>query len=404
MRRRDVMKLMAAGAMFPLPAFAQSSKSDSGPIRIGVLNDQSSVYSVDGGVETVEAVKMACEDAGEVLGHKVEVVAADHQNKADLGASIARRWFERDGVDAVADVTNSSVGFAVQALSTEKKKIALTVGAVSSDFTGKSCSPYLVAWGQDTWSLANIIGSAVIKNGGDTWYFVGVDYGFGHAMVKDTSAVVRANGGKVLGSVFAPLNTSDFSSFILQAQASKAKIVGLANSSGDTLNCIKQAAEFGLVKRGQKLVAYIIMLSHIKSLTLPVAQGLLVANSFYWDLNEETRAWSKRFADRVGHPPDFDPANNYSAVAHYLKAVKAVGSRDPDAVMAKMRELPVNDFMTKNGKLRLDGRLERPMYLLEVKSPEESKHEWDIYKVVETIPGASAFRPMSEGNCPLVKG
>lgn len=372
------------------------------PIKIGVMNDMSSVYAVAGGKETVEAVRMAIEDAGPVLGQKVELVFADHQNKPDIGSNIARRWYDIDGIDAIVDIPNSAVGFAVQSLAKEKKKITLFVGALSSDITGPKCDTYSTQWSVDTYSLAHVMGTAVLERGGNRWFFIGADYVFGRALVKDTSAVIEANGGKVLGAVYAPLNTADFSSFLLQAQPTNPNVIGLANSSDDTVNSIKQAVEFGLTSDGARFAAYVLFLEHIKTITQKAAQGLLLVNPFYWDLDDDTRAWSKRFEARVGHPPDWDPAMSYSAVFHYLKAVKAAGTRDADAVAAKMRELPVNDFTTKNGKVRADGRVLRNLYLLEVKKPEDSKGEWDLYNVLATVPGEEAFRSLDQGNCPLV--
>ena len=388
-----------AGALM----WASSAHADDPPIKIGVMNDMSSVYAVAGGRETVEAVRMAIDDAGPVLGKKAELIFADHQNKPDVGSAIARRWYDVEGVDAVVDVPNSAVAFAVQSLAKEKKKISLFVGALSSDVTGPKCDNYTTQWAVDTYSLAHVMGAAVLKRGGNRWFFLGADYVFGRALVRDTSAVIEANGGKVLGAVYAPLNTSDFSSFILQAQPTNPNVIGLANSSDDTVNSIKQAVEFGLTSNGATFAAYVLFLEHVQSITLKAAHGLLLANPFYWDLNDETRAWSKRFEEKIGHPPDWDPAMSYSAVFHYLKAVKAAGSRDADAVAAKMRELPVNDFTTKDGKVRIDGRVLRNLYLLQVKKPEESKGKWDLYNVVATVPGDEAFRPLQDGGCPLVK-
>ena len=388
-----------AGALL----WASSARADDAPIKIGVMNDMSSVYAVAGGRETVEAVRMAIDDAGPVLGKKAELIFADHQNKPDVGSAIARRWYDVEGVDAVVDVPNSAVAFAVQSLAKEKKKISLFVGALSSDVTGPKCDNYTTQWAVDTYSLAHVMGAAVLKRGGNRWFFLGADYVFGRALVRDTSAVIEANGGKVLGAVYAPLNTSDFSSFLLQAQPTNPNVIGLANSSDDTVNSIKQAVEFGLTSNGATFAAYVLFLEHVQSITLKTAHGLLLANPFYWDLNDETRAWSKRFEEKIGHPPDWDPAMSYSAVFHYLKAVKAAGSRDADAVAAKMRELPVNDFTTKDGKVRSDGRVLRNLYLLQVKKPEESKGKWDLYNVVATVPGDEAFRPLQDGGCPLVE-
>lgn len=380
-----------------------AAHADDAPIKIGVMNDMSSVYALGAGRETVEAVRMAIEDTGPVLGKKVELIFADHQNKPDIGSAIARRWYDVEGVDAVIDVPNSAVAFAVQSLAKDKKKLSLFVGALSSDLTGPKCDPYTTQWAVDTYSLAHVMGSAIVKRGGNRWYFIGADYVFGRALVKDTSAVIEANGGKVLGAVYAPLNSSDFSSFLLQAQPTNPNVIGLANSSDDTVNSIKQAVEFGLTSNGATFAAYVLFLEHVQSITLKTAQGLLLASPYYWNLTDETRAWSKRFEEKIGHPPDWNPAMAYSAVFHYLKAVNAAGTRDADAVAAKMREIPVNDFTTKDGKVRADGRVLRNLYLLQVKRPEESKSKWDLYNVVATVPGDQAFRPIEEGGCPLVK-
>ncbi len=373
------------------------------PIKIGVMNDMSSVYAVDGGMETVVAVQMAVDDAGLVLGQKAQVVSADHQNKPDVGSGIARRWFEVDGVDTIVDVPNSGVGFAVQSVAKERKKLSLFVGALSSDITGPKCDAYTTQWSVDTYSLSNVIGTAVMKRGGKRWFFLGADYVFGRGLVKETSAVVEAGGGQVTGAVFAPLNTADFSSFLLQAQGAKADVIALANSVNDTANAMRQANEFGLTANGARFAAYVLFISNVQAMGLKTAQGLLLVNPFYWNMNDETRAWSKRFEEKVGHPPDWDPAMSYSAVAHYLKAVKAAGTRDPDVVASKMRELPIDDFTTKGGSIRTDGRVMRPLYLLEVKKPEDAKSKWDLYSVVATIPAEQAFRPLKDGNCPLVK-
>lgn len=377
--------------------------ADDAPIKIGVMNDMSSVYALGAGRETVEAVRMAIEDTGPVLGKNVELIFADHQNKPDIGSAIARRWYDVEGVDAVIDVPNSAVAFAVQSLAKDKKKLSLFVGALSSDLTGPKCDAYTTQWAVDTYSLAHVMGSALVKRGGDRWYFIGADYVFGRTLVKDTRSVIEANGGKVLGAVYAPLNSSDFSSFLLQAQPTNPNVIGLANSSDDTVNSIKQAVEFGLTSNGATFAAYVLFLEHVQSITLKTAQGLLLASPYYWNLNDETRAWSKRFEEKIGHPPDWNPAMAYSAVFHYLKAVKAAGTRDADAVAAKMREIPVNDFTTRDGKVRADGRVLRNLYLLQVKKPEDSKSKWDLYNVVATVPGEQAFRPLEEGGCPQVK-
>lgn len=394
-----LLKLLLASTLLG----ATAVYADEAPIKIGVMNDMSSVYALGAGRETVEAVRMAIEDTGPVLGKRVELIFADHQNKPDIGSAIARRWYDVEGVDAVVDVPNSAVAFAVQSLAKAKKKTSLFVGALSSDLTGSKCDEYTTQWAVDTYSLAHVMGSALVKRGGNRWYFIGADYVFGRALVKDTSAVIEANGGKVLGAVYAPLNSSDFSSFLLQAQPTNPNVIGLANSSDDTVNSIKQAVEFGLTSKGATFAAYVLFLEHVQSITLEMGQGLLLASPFYWNLTDETRAWSKRFEEKVGHPPDWNPAMAYSAVFHYLKAVKAAGTRDADAVAAKMRELPVNDFTTKDGQVRIDGRVLRNLYLLQVKKPEESKSKWDLYNVVSTVPGGQAFRPLEEGGCPLVK-
>ena len=396
--------LLAAVAVVALSTMGARAQSANGPVKIGVLNDRSGLYADLGGEGSVEAARMAVEDAGgKVLGKTIEVVSADHQNKPDVGASIARQWYDSEGVDLIADVPTSSVALAVQEVSREKKKIAMFSGPAASDLTGPKCNAYGVHWTYDTYALAHGTGAAVVKSGGDTWFFLTADYAFGHALERDTTAVVLENGGKVLGAVNVPLNTADFSSFLLQAQGSKAKVIGLANAGGDTINSIKQAAEFGVVEGGQKLAGLLVFISDVHSLGLKTAQGLQLTESFYWDQNDETRAWSKRFFDKMHREPTMVQAGVYGAVRHYLDAVKAAGSKDPDKVMEKMRATPINDFMTKNGTLRVDGRVMRDMYLFEVKKPSESKSEWDVYKQLQVIPAAQAFRPLDKGDCPLVK-
>jgi len=381
-----------------------SARADEGAVKVGILNDMSSLYADLGGPGSVAAAKMAIEDAGgALLGKPIELVSADHQNKPDIGSQVARQWYERDGVDVIADVPNSAVGLAVEGVSRDQRKIVLLVAPATSDITGPNCSPYAAQWVFDTYSLAHVTGASVVKQGGDSWFFITADYAFGHALERDTAEVVKANGGKVLGDVNVPLNTPDFSSFLLQAQSSKAKIIGLANAGGDTINSIKQAAEFGIVKGGQKLAGLLVFISDVHSLGLEIAQGIELTEAFYWDQNDETRAFSKRFFEKTQRMPTMIQAGVYSALAHYFKAVKAAGTKDSDAVMAKMRDLPINDFMTKNGKLRIDGRVMRDMYLFEVKKPAESKGPWDYYKLLETVPAKQAFRPLDQGNCPLVK-
>ena len=390
-----------ATAAMVLAAMSGLASAAEAPVKIGILTDTSSLYADLSGNGSIEAAKMAAEDAGPVLGAPVQVISADHQNKPDIASSIAGEWYDQKGIDLITDLVTSSVALAVEGVSREKKKIAIIVTAASSDITGPKCSPYAAHWAYDTYALAHGTGSAVVKSGGDTWFFLTADYAFGHALQRDTAAVVQAQGGKVLGSVDIPINTQDFSSYLLQAQASKAKIIGLANAGGDTINSIKQGAEFGLIEGGQKFAGLLIFLSDVHSLGLKTAQGLQLTAPFYWDMNDETRAFSKRFEARVGRPPTFPQAGVYSAVHHYLEAIKALGTKDPDQVMVKMRETPINDFMTKNGKLRIDGRVMRDTYLFEVKKPAESKGPWDYYKLVQTIPADQAFRPLADGGCPL---
>jgi branched-chain amino acid transport system substrate-binding protein len=375
-----------------------------GPLKIAVMDGFSGVYG-DLTAGEVEAMQMAIEDVGgKVNGRSVEILSADHQTKPDVGAAIARKWYDVDGVKMITGLGTSSVALAVRKISQEKGLIDLNTGAASSDLTGPACSATGAHWVYDTYSLAHVTGDAMVKAGGDSWYFLTADYAFGHALERDVSAVVKAAGGKVLGAVRHPLSTQDFSSFLLQAQASKAKVIGLANAGQDTINSIKQAGEFGIVKGGQKLAGLLVFATDVQSLTLPVAQGLVLTESFYWDLNDETRAWTKRYRAKKDRLPSMLTAGVYSSTLHYLKAVQAVGSAD-DAkkVMAKMREMPINDVMTKNGKLREDGRVIRDMYLFQVKAPSESKSKDDIYKLIATVPGDKAYRPLKDGKCPLIK-
>jgi branched-chain amino acid transport system substrate-binding protein len=386
-------------------AASASAQISGGVVRIGVLNDMSSLYADIGGRGSVEAARMAVEDfTAANKGIKVEVLFADHQNKPDVGASIARQWFDVEGVDAIADVPTSSVALAINEIARERGKAFLVTGAATSDLTGKACSPNTVHWLYDTWMLANGTGSAIVKTGGDSWFFLTADYAFGHALERDTEAVVLKSGGKVLGKVRHPLNTQDFSSFLLQAQASKAKIIGLANAGGDTINSIKQAAEFGIVKRGQNLAGLLVFITDVHGLGLQNAQGLILTETFYWDMNDQTRAWTKRFAPRNrGQYPSMDHAGVYAVVLHYLKAVAALKSDDGTKVIAKMKEMPTDDPLFGKGRIRQDGRKIHPAYLFEVKSPGESKYPYDYYKLRATIPAEQAFRPEKEGGCPLVK-
>jgi branched-chain amino acid transport system substrate-binding protein len=391
-----------AMALTAVVALAASTGLAAAQVKIGVLSDMSSLYADITGEGTGVAARMAVEDFGPVLGQPVEIVTGDHQNKPDIASGISRRWYEVEGVDMITDGGSSAVALAVEEVSRQKHKLVLFSGPASSEITGKRCSPYAAHWTYDTYALAHVTASAIVKAGGKTWYFLGADYAFGHTLEADTSAVIKANGGEVLGSVYAPLNTADFSSFLLQAQASKAKIIGLANAGNDTTNAIKQGVEFGVTGGGQRFVALLMFITDVHGLGLKAAQGLQFTSAFYWDQNEATRAFSGRFFKKVGHMPTMVQAGVYSATYHYLSAVKALGNKDPEQVMAKMRETPINDFMTHNGKLRIDGRVIRDMYLLEVKKPEESKGPWDYVKIVDTVPGDQAFRPLEDGGCPLV--
>jgi branched-chain amino acid transport system substrate-binding protein len=398
-------RLLFILAVLVLTAGTASAQISDGVIKIGVLNDQSSLYADLAGQGSVVAARMAVEDFGaSKKGMKVEVIFADHQNKADVGSSIARQWYDAEKVDMILDVPNSGVALAVSQITRDKGKAFLVSSAASSDLTGKACSPNTIHWTYDTWALANGTGNAIVKTGGDTWFFITADYAFGHALERDTENVVLASGGKVLGKVRHPLNTADFSSFLLQAQASKAKIIGLANAGGDTTNAIKQAAEFGIVKGGQSLAGLLVFLTDIHGLGLQTAQGLIFTESFYWDLNEKTRAFAKRFAERNRQiHPTMIHAGSYAATLHYLKAVEALKSDDGTKVIAKMKEMPTDDPLFGKGTIRADGRKIHPMYLVEVKKPAESKYPWDYYKIRATIPAEQAFRPLDKGDCPLVK-
>jgi branched-chain amino acid transport system substrate-binding protein len=399
------MKLLATAAAAMLTAGAAQAQVSDGVVKIGVMNDMSGLYADIGGPGSVLAARMAVEDYGAAAkGLKVEIVSADHQNKPDVGSTVARTWYDVEKVDAIFDVPTSSVALAINQVTREKGKAFINTGAASSDLTGKQCSPNTVHWLYDTWMLANGTGSAIVKTGGDTWFFLTADYAFGHALERDTEAVVLKNGGKVLGKVRTPFPGSDFSSFLLQAQASKAKIIGLANAGGDTINSIKQASEFGITKSGQNLAGLLVFLPDIHGLGLNTAQGLIFTETFYWDLNDQTRAWSKRFADRNGGKyPSADHAGVYASVLHYLKAVEAGKTDDGTKVVAKMKELPTDDPLFGKGTIRADGRKIHPAYLFEVKKPSESKGPYDYYKVRATIPADQAFRPLKDGECPLVK-
>ncbi|WP_315780810.1 ABC transporter substrate-binding protein [Bradyrhizobium sp. SZCCHNPS1003] len=391
---------LAALALTAVPACAQAQA----PLKIGVLSDFSSVYSDIGGQGNLEATKLAVEEfGGSMFGKPIEVISADPQNKADIAAAIVRKWYENEAVDMVIDMPTSATALAGMEMSKQFEKLMIVTDAASSDITGKSCSPYTVHWTYDTYGNAHTVGSAIVKNGGNTWFFITADYLFGHSIERDTGDVVRAAGGTVVGSARHPLNNQDFSSFLLQAQASKAKIIGMANGGGDTINTIKQAAEFGIVAGGQNLAGIVMFISDIHSLGLKLAQGLIITEAYYWDLNDRTRAFGKKFFERMKRMPTMNQAATYSATLHYLNAVKAAGNRDTKPVLAKMRETPVRDAFTDNGVVREDGRMVHSMFLFEVKKPEESKGPWDYYKVLAEVPGDQVFRPMKDGNCPYVK-
>jgi branched-chain amino acid transport system substrate-binding protein len=375
-------------------------------IKIGVLNDQSGVFADNGGTGSVAAAKLAAEEfGGEINGQKIEIITADHQNKPDVAAATARRWFDTENVDMIADGAASSAGFAILEVARQKNKIFTISGPGSSDFTGKSCSPISFHFNYDTYALSKLTSEAITKAGGNTWYFISADYAFGHALQRDATKFIEGAGGKVIGSSAHPLGTADMASFLLQAQGSKAKVVGLATSGADVQTAIKQAGEFGIVESGQQLAGLLVFITDVNALGLKATQGLQVTTSFYWDLNDDTRAWAKKyFALTGGKVPSMVQAGVYSGVHHYLAAVKAAGTKDPLTVAKKMHELKVNDAYNKDVTVRPDGRVLHTMYLVQVKKPEESKYKFDYYKVITTSPGEEAFRPMSEGNCPLVKG
>jgi branched-chain amino acid transport system substrate-binding protein len=397
------MKLSAVvGAVVAISLTAAGATGkEQQPVKIGVLTDMTSIYSQHGGPGSVEAAHMAVEDfGGSVLGKPIEILFADDRNDTGLGVSIARRWYA-EGVDAIADVANSAVALAVQRLSRELKKIVLFSSPASADLTGQNCSPYAVDWTYDTYALAHGTAKAIVRSGGDSWFFIAADYAFGYAMQRDASNVIRSGGGTVLGSVFVPLGMPDFSQYLLQAKTSAAKVVGLAISGQEMISAIKQASEFSIVQDGQRLAGLLVFITDVHSLGLEIAQGLLMTTAYYWDQNDKTRAWAERFFSKMKRMPTMVQAGVYGAITHYLKAVQAAGSKDPDAVMAKMREMPIDDFMTHDGKLRIDGRVLRDMYLYEVKTPAESKYPWDYLKLLQTIPADEAFRPLDEGGCHL---
>jgi branched-chain amino acid transport system substrate-binding protein len=402
--KRKLTAIAAAAALASAAGLAQAQISD-GVIKIGVMNDMSGLYADIAGPGSVTAARMAVEDFGAARKNmKVEIVSADHQNKPDVGSTIARTWYDVDKVDVIVDVPTSSVALAVNQITREKGKAFLNSGAATSDLTGKACSPNTVHWTYDTWMLANGTGSAIVKTGGDSWFFLTADYAFGHALERDTEAAVVKGGGKVLGKVRHPFPGTDFSSFLLQAQASKAKVIALANAGGDTINSIKQAAEFGITKGGQNLAGMLMFITDVHALGLNTAQGLIFTETFYWDLNDQTRAWSRRFAAANGGKyPSMVQAGVYASVLHYLKAVEAAKTDEGAKVVAQMKAMPTDDPLFGKGTIRADGRKIHPAYLVEVKKPAESKGPYDYYKVRATIPADQAFRPLNQGECPLVK-
>jgi len=398
----STLALVAALAL-PGAAFAQDKN-----VKIGVLDDMSGLYADVGGQGSILAAQMAIEDSGLVAkGWKIDMISADHQNKPDVGVNITRQWADKDKVDNVVGVLSSGVALAVNGVTKEKNLVYMNSGAAASDLTNSACSPNTVHWTYDTYLLANGTGKAVVKSGGDSWFFLTADYAFGQALERDTTAVVTANGGKILGSVRHPLNSSDFSSFLLQAQASKAKIIGLANAGGDTTNAIKQASEFGITSGGQKLAALLLFLSDVHSLGLKMTQGLQFTETFYWDLNDGTRAFSKRFSDRMKNKnqPTMVQAGIYASITHYLKALDSMGSNPHDGVKVvdKMKSMPTDDALFGKGEIQPNGRKIHPGYLFEVKKPEESKYPWDYYKLIATIPANEAFTPLDKSSCALLK-
>jgi len=400
---RKTLGLAALAAVLACGANAQQVN-----IKIGVLSDMSSLYADIGGPGSVAAAKMAIADfTKDHPNVKVDLISGDHQNKPDIGSQIANQWFDVDKVDLIIDTPNSGVALAVSQVANQKNKIFIVSGAAASDLTGPKCNANTIHWTYDTWMLANGTGTAIVKTGGDSWFFLTSDYAFGHALERDTMAAVEKAGGKVLGKVRHPLNTNDFSSFLLQAQSSKAKVIGLANAGGDTINSIKQASEFGIVKGGQSLAGLLVFASEVAALGLPTAQGLILTETWYWDMNDANRAWTKRWQqERQGKWPTMIHAGVYSGITHYLKAAVALKGNvsDGKAVVAQMKSMPTDDPLFGKGTIRPDGRKVHPAYLLEVKKPSDSKYPGDFYNVRATIPADQAFRPLKEGNCPLVSG
>ncbi|MGE4251256.1 MAG: ABC transporter substrate-binding protein [Parvibaculaceae bacterium] len=398
-----MLHLVSAALLAATAIPASAASISDGKVKIGILNDQSGVYADFGGKWSFEAAKMAVEDfGGKVQGAPVEVISADHQNKPDIAANIARQWYDTEQVDAIMELTTSSVALAVQGISAEKKKIDIVTGAATTDLTGKACSPYGFHWAYDTHALAVGTGGALVKQGGDSWYFLTADYAFGYSLEEQTANFVKSQGGKVLGAVRHPLATTDYSSFLLQAQSSGAKVVGLANAGLDTANSIKQAAEFGIVAGGQRMAALLFTLAEVHGLGLEAAQGLSLTEGFYWDRDDESRAFAKRFMDKTGRMPNMIHAGTYSAVTQYLKAIDKAATDETEAVSKELHSMPVEDVFARGGKVTENGRMVYDMYLMEVKKPAESKGPWDYYKVLATVPGSEAFIKPAESGCPLV--
>jgi branched-chain amino acid transport system substrate-binding protein len=402
---RRISIALAAGVALAGPAYAQTAKVSDDVVKIGVLTDMSGQFSHESGEGSVTAVKMAVEDfGGKVLGKPIEVIVADHQNRNEVAIAKAREWYDLGKVDLIANLINSSIALAVTNVAQEKNRVAIVNGSGSSRLTGDSCTPNSIHYAYDTYALAQGTGKALIKEGLKSWYFLTADYAFGHALEGDTANVVKANGGTVSGSIRYPIDTADHSSFLLQAQASKAKVVAIAGSGTTFINAVKSAKDFGLAEGGKQTIAgLLVWITDIDSMGLATAQGLVLTNAFYWDRDEETRAFSKRFFAKMKRMPHMGDAGDYSSTMHYLNAIKAAGTDEAKAVMAKMREMPVNDFFAKNGRVREDGRFIHDMYVYEVKKPSESKYPWDYYKLRSVIPGDEAFRPVSESKCPLLK-
>ncbi|MFW7343208.1 ABC transporter substrate-binding protein [Pollutimonas sp. H1-120] len=402
--KQPTLTTMMAIILGALSAGSIANAQEKAPFRIGAIVDMTGVYSAHGGPGVVKAVEMAAKDfGGKVLDRKIEVLSADYQNKLDITAARAREWYDRDGVSMIIESTDSASALALQKLGKEKKKLTIFAGSASSSLTNENCSPYGIHYVYDTYALAHGTGAAVTQNGGSSWFFITADYAFGHSLERDTSAVVKENGGKIVGAVRAPLNTTDFSSYLLQAQTSGAKVIGLANAGTDTQTSVRQASELGITQSGQKLATLLVFLHDVKGMGLQAAQGLQFTTGFYWDRNDETRAFSKRFFKAHGTMPSMVQAGAYSATLHYLNAVKAAGSDDAGAVAEQMKKTPINDFYTHNGKIRADGRMVYDMLLAEVKKPAESTADWDLLKIQATIPADKAWRPLSESTCPLVK-